>query len=168
MIRRHPHVFGNVEVNNVEDVLSNWEEIKSGEKTKREASLLDKVGMAQPSLIRAFELQKEAAKVGFDWQETAPVWAKVKEELKEFEDEINKAENNENSLKEFGDLLFSMINLARFYKIHPEEALLATNQKFTKRFQFVEAKVKESGRVFADHDLDELDQYWEQAKKLGL
>ncbi|MGJ7923177.1 nucleoside triphosphate pyrophosphohydrolase [Neobacillus sp. LXY-4] len=169
MIRRHPHVFGTVEVNGVEDVLTNWEEIKSQEKSiEKETSLLDKVGMAQPSLIRAYELQKEAAKVGFDWKEVAPVWEKVKEELQEFESEIDKDAQNEKAMKEFGDLLFAFVNLARFYKIHPEEALLATNQKFTERFHFVEKKVKESGREFLSHSLDELDQYWDEAKKKGI
>lgn len=170
MIRRHPHVFGTVEVSGVEDVLTNWEEIKSREKSSKvdEASLLDKVNLSQPSLMRAYELQKEAAKVGFDWQEVAPVWDKVKEELQEFEEEIRKADKNENVVKEFGDLLFAFINLARFYKIHPEEALLATNQKFTDRFRYVEKKVKESGRDFQQYSLDELDQYWDEAKKLGL
>lgn len=168
MIRRHPHVFGNVEVNNVSDVLKNWEEIKNGEKGLQEASLLDKVGTSMPSLMRAYELQKEAAKVGFDWQETAPVLEKIREELQEFEDEINKSEQNENTLKEFGDLLFAFVNLARFYKIHPEEALIATNQKFARRFQFVEKRVKESGKGFTDHNLEELDQYWDEAKGNGL
>ncbi len=170
MIRRHPHVFGSVKVNNVDDVLTNWEEIKSQEKATQdeESSLLDKVSLAQPSLMRAYELQKEAAKVGFDWQEVAPVWDKVKEELQEFEAEVMKDDDSENALKEFGDLLFAFINLARFYKIHPEEALLATNQKFTDRFRFVEKKVKESGRDFEQHTLDQLDQYWDEAKKTGL
>lgn len=124
--------------------------------------------MAQPSLIRAYELQKEAATVGFDWKEVAPVWEKVKEELQEFESEIDKDAQNEKAMKEFGDLLFAFVNLARFYKIHPEEALLATNQKFTERFHFVEKKVKESGREFLSHSLDELDQYWDEAKKKGI
>lgn len=169
MIRRHPHVFGNVAVNGVEDVLTNWQEIKNSEKeTPKDVSLLDKVGIAQPSLIRAHELQKEAAKVGFDWQEVAPVWDKVKEELQEFEEEVVKAENNENMLKEFGDVLFALINLARFYKIHPEEALLATNQKFTNRFRFVENRVKASGKGFNDHTLEQLDLYWDEAKKQGI
>jgi len=170
MIRRHPHVFGNVKVNDVDDVLTNWEEIKSREKASQveETSLLDTVSLAQPSLMRAYELQKEAAKVGFDWQEVAPVWDKVKEELQEFEAEVMKDDDSENALKEFGDLLFAFINLARFYKIHPEEALLATNQKFTDRFRFVEKKVKESGRDFEQHTLEQLDQYWDEAKKIGL
>ena len=95
-------------------------------------------------------------------------WEKVKEELKEFEDEIKKSEQNENALKEFGDLLFAFVNLARFYKIQPEEALIATNQKFARRFQFVEKRVKESGREFTEHSLEELDQYWDEAKESGL
>lgn len=169
MIRRHPHVFGTVEVNGVEDVLTNWNEIKSKEKSAQvDESLLGSISLAQPSMLRAYELQKAAAKVGFDWQEVGPVWEKVKEELQEFEAEINGKELNENAVKEFGDLLFAMINLARFYKIHPEEALLATNVKFTDRFQFVEKRVKESGKDFSQHSLEELDQYWDEAKELGL
>lgn len=168
MVRRHPHVFGDTVVSDEHDVLKNWQEIKNQEKPKKETSLLDKVGNAQPNLIRAYELQKEAAKVGFDWKEITPVWAKVKEELQEFEAEIINKEQNPNILKEYGDLLFALINLARFYDIHPEEALMATNQKFTKRFQFVENRVKESGRDFQGHTLEELDLYWDEAKKKGL
>jgi tetrapyrrole methylase family protein/MazG family protein len=169
MIRRHPHVFGTRKVNNVEDVLKNWEEIKSGEKEPEEkTSRLDKVATGQPSVMRAYELQKEAAKVGFDWKEIAPVWEKVKEELAEFEQEAEKSDENENILKEFGDLLFALINLGRFYKIHPEEALMAANQKFARRFRHVEKMVEDSGKDFADHSLEELDEYWEQAKKMGL
>jgi tetrapyrrole methylase family protein / MazG family protein len=168
MIRRHPHVFGTARVNGVDDVLSNWEDIKKNEKEVRNVSVLDDVAMSQPSLMRAYELQKKAAKVGFDWEEAAPVWDKIKEELQEFEDEIISGNQSEDALKEFGDLLFAMVNLARFFNIHPEEALIATNQKFTTRFHFVEKKVMESGRGFEDHQLAELDQYWEEAKKLGL
>ncbi|WP_147535882.1 nucleoside triphosphate pyrophosphohydrolase [Bacillus marasmi] len=169
MIRRHPHVFGTVEVNGVEDVLSNWNEIKTQEKSgEDDKSLLDSIGLSQPSMLRAYELQKAAAKVGFDWQEVEPVWDKVKEELQEFEAELIGKEVNENAVKEFGDLMFAMINLARFYKIHPEEALLSTNLKFTDRFKFVEKRVKESGKDFAQHSLEELDQYWDEAKELGL
>ena len=168
MIRRHPHVFGDTIVKDDLEVLKNWQEIKNQEKIIEDVSLLDKVGIAQPNLIRAYELQKEAAKVGFDWIELEPVWAKVQEELNEFKAEMMNKEPNENLVKEFGDVLFSLINLARFYHIHPEEALMATNQKFTSRFQFVEGKVKGSGKPFQDHTLDELDLYWEEAKKLGL
>jgi tetrapyrrole methylase family protein / MazG family protein len=172
MVRRHPHVFGTVKVDGVEDVLSNWQEIKAQEKSSQmedtSTSILDTIGLSQPAILRALELQKEAAKVGFDWQEVAPVWEKVKEELQEFEAEINHPEQNEKAMREFGDLLFSFINLARFYKIHPEEALLATNQKFSDRFRYVEKKVKESGKDFQDFSLNELDQYWDEAKKMGL
>jgi tetrapyrrole methylase family protein / MazG family protein len=168
MIRRHPHVFGDTVATDEQEVLNNWQEIKKQEKKAEESSLLDKVGTALPSLIRAYELQKEAAKVGFDWTELEPIWEKVKEELKEFEAEIMKEELTENLIKEFGDVLFSLINLARFYHIHPEEALMATNQKFTRRFQFVESRVKESNKPFQEHTLEELDTHWEQAKKVGL
>lgn len=169
MIRRHPHVFGTVEVNGVEDVLTNWNEIKSREKSNEgEISRLDHIGLSQPSMLRAYELQKCAAKVGFDWQEVEPVWEKVIEELQEFKAEVSGDKPTDDAMNEFGDLLFAMINLARFYKIHPEEALLATNQKFTNRFRFVEKRVQESGRGFADHTLSELDKYWDEAKEQGL
>jgi tetrapyrrole methylase family protein/MazG family protein len=168
MIRRHPHVFGDTHVSDEQDVLKNWQEIKNQEKTSKGDSLLDKVGTAQPNLIRAYELQKEAAKVGFDWTELEPVWAKVKEELQEFEAEMGNKQSTENLVKEFGDVLFSFINVARFFQINPEEALLATNQKFTRRFQFVETRVRESNKPFQDHTLEELDRYWDEAKKCGL
>ncbi|MDP4169014.1 MAG: nucleoside triphosphate pyrophosphohydrolase [Bacillota bacterium] len=167
MIRRHPHVFGNVQVESVEEVIQNWESIKADEKGEMKASLLDGVSFALPNLVRAYELQKKASKVGFDWNELTPVLEKVKEELQEFEDELK---NNQlvGMKKEFGDLLFAFVNLGRFLHIHPEEALFGTNEKFVRRFQFVEKRVKESGKSFNDHTLEELDEYWNQAKLTGL
>lgn len=125
--------------------------------------------MVLPNLLRAYELQKKAAKVGFDWQEITPALEKVKEELEEFVHELDGTEAGMVRAKgEFGDLLFAFVNVARFLKIHPEEALFETNEKFTRRFQFVEQKVKESGRTFEEHTLEQLDQYWDQAKLEGL
>jgi tetrapyrrole methylase family protein/MazG family protein len=169
MIRRHPHVFGNGQADNAEEVVRNWQEIKKQEKGEVPSSLLEGVSMALPNLLRAYELQKKAAKVGFDWQEITPALAKVKEELQEFEDELNGVDECKLHAKgEFGDLLFSFVNVGRFLDIHPEEALFETNEKFTRRFRFVEEKVKDSGRTFEEHTLEQLDQYWDEAKLLGL
>ncbi|PLS03481.1 nucleoside triphosphate pyrophosphohydrolase [Neobacillus cucumis] len=171
MIRRHPHVFGNVKADNADQVVVNWQEIKKQEKgeTGKEISLLDGVSKAQPNLLRAYELQKKAAKVGFDWQEIGPAIEKVREELDEFVNELNGTEEGLIlAKKEFGDLLFAFVNVARFLKIHPEEALFETNEKFIRRFQYVEEKVKSSGRSFEEHTLEQLDLYWDEAKEKGL
>lgn len=170
MIRRHPHVFGTGKAENAEEVVKNWQEIKQQEKESvQSASLMDGVSMAQPNLLRAFELQKKAAKVGFDWEDIGPAMEKVKEELQEFVAELDGTEEGLlHAKQEFGDLLFAFVNVARFLQINPEEALFATNQKFIRRFQHVEEKVKESGRTFAEHTLSELDVYWEDAKSKGL
>ncbi|MED3560942.1 nucleoside triphosphate pyrophosphohydrolase [Bacillus xiapuensis] len=169
MVRRHPHVFGSVKAENSEQVLQNWQEIKKQEKGGQPESLLSGVSKSVPNLIRAYELQKKAAKVGFDWQEITPALEKVKEELQEFENELN---GNDKELKlakrEFGDLLFAFVNVARFLDIHPEEALFETNQKFIRRFQYIEEKVKESGKSFEKFSLDELDRFWDEAKAKGL
>ncbi|MBV7509246.1 nucleoside triphosphate pyrophosphohydrolase [Bacillus sp. sid0103] len=169
MIRRHPHVFGTGKADNAEEVVQNWQEIKKQEKGDVPTSLLEGVSMALPNLLRAFELQKKAAKVGFDWQEITPALEKVKEEFEEFVHELDGTEEGMVRAKgEFGDLLFAFVNVARFLKIQPEEALFETNEKFTRRFQFVEEKVKESGRTFAEHTLEQLDQYWDEAKRTGM
>ncbi|MFF2450333.1 nucleoside triphosphate pyrophosphohydrolase [Neobacillus sp. NPDC058068] len=169
MIRRHPHVFGNVIAANSEEVLQNWQEIKKQEKGEAPSTILEGVSKSLPNLLRAYELQRSAAKVGFDWQEIAPALAKVKEELEEFVNELDgTAEGLERAKKEFGDILFAFVNVARFLKIHPEEALYETNEKFTRRFQYIEEKVKASSRAFEDYTLEELDQYWDEAKRKGL
>ncbi|ETI70700.1 bifunctional methyltransferase/pyrophosphohydrolase YabN [Neobacillus vireti] len=166
MIRRHPHVFGNVSVANSEEVLQNWQEIKKQEKGEAPSTILEGVSKSLPNLLRAYELQKKAAKVGFDWQEIAPALAKVKEELEEFVNELDgTVEGLERAKREFGDILFAFVNVARFLKIHPEEALYETNEKFTRRFQYIEEKVKASGRPFEDYTLEELDQFWDEAKR---
>lgn len=165
MIRRHPHVFGNATADTEAEVLENWQDIKKKEKGVIEESLLDGIGTSLPNLMAAEEIQKRAAKVGFDWKEVGPAWEKVKEELHEFEVEVEK--NSKKMSMEFGDILFAFVNLARFYKINPEEALLQTNQKFKRRFAYVEKKVKESGKGFADYQLDQLDKFWDEAKEKG-
>ncbi|WP_026574026.1 nucleoside triphosphate pyrophosphohydrolase [Bacillus sp. UNC438CL73TsuS30] len=169
MVRRHPHVFGNVKAENSKEVLQNWQEIKRQEKGEQPDSILSGVSKSIPNLIRAYELQKKAAKVGFDWQEIAPAFEKVKEELQEFEDELNgKDKELKLAKQEFGDLLFAFVNVARFLDIHPEEALFETNEKFIRRFRFIEEKVKESGKAFEEFTLEELDRFWDEAKAKGL
>ncbi|MCU9615281.1 nucleoside triphosphate pyrophosphohydrolase [Caldibacillus lycopersici] len=167
MVRRHPHVFGEVVVNDADEVVANWQKIKEQEPGRETPSVLAKVGKGLPALMQAYEIQKAAGKVGFDWQEIEPVLTKVKEEIQELLVEI-KADQKANILLELGDVLFGIVNVARKLHIHPEEALLATNQKFTRRFEYIEKKVKESGKDFTMFTLEELDQYWEEAKKLGL
>lgn len=166
MVRRHPHVFGQTIAETEEDVLKNWQAIKQEEKGIAEESLLDQVGRSLPNLMAAAEIQKKAAKVGFDWEEVGPAWEKVKEEIREFEIEAEK--NSDKMANEFGDVLFALVNIARFYKIDPEEALFETNQKFRRRFLYVEKKVKESGKPFDDFQLEQLDQFWDEAKEKGL
>jgi tetrapyrrole methylase family protein/MazG family protein len=171
MVRRHPHVFGNAEAANSDEVVKNWQEIKKQEKGEEQAdvSLLAGVSLALPNLLRAYELQKKAAKVGFDWKEIGPALEKVKEELDEFIAELDGTkEGRARANKEFGDLLFAFVNVARFLKINPEEALFATNEKFIRRFQYIEEKVKMSGKAIEAHSLKELDQYWDEAKLKGL
>ena len=166
MVRRHPHVFGDITAETAEDVVRNWQEIKQEEKGTRHTSLLDEVAMSLPNIIRAFELQKKAAKVGFDWPDVSGAWEKVKEEMGEFEEEISKDLSSESSVKEFGDILFALVNVARFYDINPDEALFRTNQKFIHRFHYIEERVRASGNLFKDFKLDELDAFWNEAKKL--
>ena len=166
MVRRHPHVFGDTTAETAEDVVRNWQEIKQVEKGSCNTSILDEVGMSLPNIIRAFELQKKAAKVGFDWPDVAGAWEKVKEEMVEFEEEIAKDHSSESSVKEFGDILFALVNVARFYDIEPDEALFRTNQKFIHRFHYIEERVRESGKSFKDFTLEELDDFWNEAKKL--
>jgi tetrapyrrole methylase family protein / MazG family protein len=169
MIRRHPHVFGNGQAEDSEAVVRTWQEIKKQEKGHNEGSLLDGISKSLPGLLRAYELQKKASKVGFDWQEITPALEKVKEELQEFESELSDITGNKLlAKKEFGDLLLAFVNVARFLDIHPEEALIGTNEKFVRRFQFVEEKVKESGKSFEDYTLAKLDEFWDEAKIKGL
>lgn len=160
LIRRHPHVFGDVQVSGTEEVLVNWEQIKLKEGRK---SVIEGVPNALPSLQRAYRLQEKASKIGFDWQDKKEVWAKVEEEIEEFKSAENSNDTAEIE-KEFGDILFSLVNYARFSKIDPESALRRTNDKFKKRFQFMEDKILLSGRKLKDCSLEEMDKYWEESK----
>jgi XTP/dITP diphosphohydrolase len=167
LINRHPHIYGDVEVNNEDDVKRNWEQIKLKEGNK---SVLGGVPGGLPALVKASRIQEKARGVGFDWDKKEQVWAKVEEELQEFKDEFNIAENEnidiEKAEGEFGDLLFSLVNYARFIDINPENALEKTNKKFIKRFQFLESKAKENGKALQDMTLAEMDVYWNEAKRL--
>ncbi|RBP01009.1 nucleoside triphosphate pyrophosphohydrolase [Rossellomorea aquimaris] len=167
MVRRHPHVFGSVQVENTEQVKANWDEIKKQEKSDEHEPMLKNVAKGMPALMKAYEYQKKAAKVGFDWPDPKGAWEKVWEELKEFENEVEN--NSEKDIKkEFGDILFALINVARFYKIFPEEALSMTNTKFYRRFSYVEEQVLKTGKSFEDFTLEELDQFWNEAKKMNI
>lgn len=164
MIRRHPHVFGDVTVEDAEGVVANWEEIKKQEKGEQETPLLSTEYRTESALQTSYNYQKRAATVGFDWTEADEVWAKFEEEWQEFRHEI--AEGSATTrLDEFGDVLFTLVNIARFYKISPEEAMVHANAKFARRFGYIEAQVKASTRDFADYSLDELEAFWQQAKK---
>ncbi|GGW26724.1 nucleoside triphosphate pyrophosphohydrolase [Arenibacter certesii] len=160
LINRHPHIYGDVQVQDEEEVKRNWENIKLKEGKK---SVLEGVPKGLPALVKASRIQDKVAGVGFDWEKPEQVWEKVKEELKEFEEEVSN--NNEDAMEaEFGDVLFSMVNYARFLKINPENALERTNKKFIKRFQYLEGKAKEQGKALRDMTLNEMDVFWEEAK----
>ena len=161
LIHRHPHIYGDVKVANEEDVKRNWEALKLKEGKK---SVLEGVPRGLPALVKAQRIQDKVAGVGFDWEKPEQVWEKVEEELKEFQTEVKKGSQKDMEA-EFGDVLFSMINYARFLKISPDTALERTNQKFTKRFTYLETKTKEIGKSLHDMSLAEMDTYWEEAKK---
>lgn len=163
LIFRHPHVFGNVEANDTETVLKNWEEIKLKEKGGNK-TVLGGVPSALPALIKANRIQEKVAHVGFDWEEKEQVWDKVREELAETEAEMKRGDAV-NVEKEFGDVFFAMVNAARLYGVNPENALEKTNRKFISRFNYLESKAKEQGRQLKEMTLDEMDAIWEEAKK---
>ena len=163
LIFRHPHVYGDVKANTAAEVVQTWEQIKQKEKDGNK-TVLSGVPSALPSLIKAYRIQDKARNVGFDWQERREVWKKVKEEISEFEAEVENMDK-EKATEEFGDVMFSLINAARLYKINPDNALEKTNQKFIKRFNYVESKLKEQGKTFQDTSLEEMDNYWNEAKK---
>jgi tetrapyrrole methylase family protein / MazG family protein len=166
LIRRHPHVFGDVQVEGVSGVLTNWQRIKeterknNNEETKK--GLLDGVPRALPALSQAQEIQDRAARVGFDWPDIAPVIDKVREEL----DEVLAAESEHEQASELGDLLFAVVNLVRWYKVDAESALRQTNERFRRRFGYVEGQARAAGRSLSDMNLDEMDVFWDQAKGL--
>jgi len=163
LISRHPHIYGDVKVNNQEDVKRNWEQLKLKE---GKSSVLEGVPKSLPAMVKANRIQDKVAGVGFDWEKPEQVFEKLQEELAELTHEVK--QNDQDKIEaEFGDVLFSMINYARFLKVDPESALERTNKKFSKRFMFLEAKAKEMGKSLSEMSLQEMDVFWEQAKKLG-
>lgn len=167
LISRHPHIYGDVKVENEEQVKQNWEQLKLKEGNK---SVLGGVPQSLPALVKAMRIQEKARGVGFDWEEKSQVWGKVEEEMQEFKELFN-AENEEvidaeKAEGEFGDLLFSLVNYARFINLNPETALERTNKKFIKRFQYLEQKAKETNKNLKDMTLAEMDVFWEEAKKI--
>lgn len=182
LIFRHPHVYGDAKANTAGEVVQTWEQIKTKEKDGNK-TVLSGVPDALPSLIKAYRIQDKARNVGFDWDDRRDVWKKVKEEIGEFETEVEQAQALDDSLhadetafeeakkvakqhatEEFGDVMFSLINAARLYKINPDNALELTNQKFIHRFNYVEAKAKEKGQALKDMTLEEMDALWNEAK----
>ena len=167
LIVRHPHIYGDVSAEDEETVKRNWEQIKLKEGNK---SVLAGVPVSLPSLVKASRIQEKVRGVGFDWENRQQVWEKVEEEMQEFKAEFNDKEeassNPEKAESEFGDLLFSLINYARFININPENALEKTNKKFIRRFQYLENKAAEAGKNLRDMTLAEMDEYWDEAKNL--
>ena len=166
LIRRHPHVFGDVNVEDSDDVVKNWEEIKRQEAGYEDRkSVLDGIPDALPTLLRAQKIQNRAARVGFDWDELADVIAKVDEELQEVKASIRVSDKPEAISMELGDLLFAIVNLCRFMEIQAEETLRGANRKFMTRFKWMEAELERRGTNFEAQDLERLDAIWEEAKK---
>ena len=162
LIHRHPHIYGDVVVADEEEVKQNWEKLKLKEGKK---SVLEGVPAGLPALVKASRIQDKVKGVGFDWEEPHQVWDKVQEELSELQVEVESG-NQEKIEAEFGDVLFSMINYARFLNVNPEDALERTNKKFIKRFQYLESKASEVGKPLVDMTLAEMDVFWNEAKKL--
>ena len=162
LIFRHPHIYGEQKANSEEEVLQTWEQIKLKEKDGNK-TVLSGVPDALPSLIKAYRIQDKACNVGFDWKNKDDVWKKVREELDELEDEL-KTGNSKTSTQELGDFLFSVINAARLYHLNPDNALENTNQKFIRRFNYIEAHSIKQGRPFTDMSLSEMDALWKEAK----
>lgn len=162
LVHRHPHIYGDVKVENENDVKRNWENLKLKE---GKTSVLEGVPKSLPALVKANRIQEKVAGVGFDWEKPEQVWEKVEEELNEFKVEIDSG-NKDGMESEFGDVLFSMINYARFLNINPENALERTNKKFIKRFQYLEEKAKSINKPLSDMTLGEMDVFWEEAKRL--
>lgn len=161
LIDRHPHIFGDVKVANSDEVKVNWEKLKAKEGRK---SVLDGIPNELPALFKAYRIQEKASKVGFDWKEEAPVLDKISEELEELKENIQANKSKEEIEDELGDLLFSIVNYARFLKINPEDALRGTIKKFSNRFQKIEEFAKANNKELEDMTLEEMDAIWEQSK----
>ncbi|HKC67347.1 MAG TPA: nucleoside triphosphate pyrophosphohydrolase [Bacteroidia bacterium] len=166
MITRHPHIYGDVKVENAEEVKQNWEKIKLSKEGNK--SVLGGVPKGLPAMIKAERIQEKVRGVGFDWENTEQVWQKVQEEMNELNAEIVSKKSAEKTEEEFGDLLFALINYSRFLNISPETALEKANKKFIRRFEFIEQKIKEQGKNITESTLTEMDSFWNEAKKQGL
>ena len=166
LLYRHPHVFGDAKAENAEAVIQNWEQLKLKEKDGNK-TVLSGVPEALPSLIKSYRIQDKVRAIGFDWKEKEQVWDKVKEEINEFQQEIDKMDK-ENAEQEFGDLFFSLVNAARLYHINPDNALELTNQKFIRRFNYMEEHTLKRGKNLKDMTIAEMDEIWNEAKKKGL
>ena len=162
LISRHPHIYGDVKVKDEVEVKQNWEKLKLKE---GKTSVLEGVPKSLPALVKASRIQEKVAGVGFDWEEPNQVWEKVEEELQEFKEEVKNGDKSAIE-QEFGDVMFSLVNYARFLKINPENALETTNKKFTKRFQYLENKAKTLNKPLSEMTLVEMDVFWEEAKML--
>lgn len=173
LIFRHPHIYGTVQAETSEEVIQNWEQLKLKEKGGNK-SVLAGVPSSLPALIKAYRIQEKAANVGFDWEEAHQVWDKVREEINEFAEEAAKGgvsasgAEKERMEEEMGDLFFALVNASRLYGIHPENALEKTNRKFIARFNYVESRAREMGKQLKDMTLGEMDELWNEAKRLSL
>lgn len=163
LINRHPHVYGDIKVDNDEQVKENWEKIKLKEGKKR---VLSGVPKSLPAMIKAYRIQDKARGVGFDWEKPEQVWEKVVEELQELKDEVENGGDKQKTEEEFGDLLFALINYARFIDVNPESALERTNKKFIRRFEYLEDTAKKKGKDIGKMNLMEMDGFWNDAKSL--
>lgn len=168
LVFRHPHVYGEAAAQNAEEVSKLWEQVKLKEKGGNK-TVLGGIPDSLPSLVKAYRIQDKVANVGFDWREREDVWAKVKEEIAEFEAEVRKCPDgqtvNDQMTAEFGDLMFALINAARLYKIKPDNALEQTNLKFIRRFNYIEQRAKEQGKELKEMSLEEMDELWNEAKE---
>ncbi|MBO4665534.1 MAG: nucleoside triphosphate pyrophosphohydrolase [Paludibacteraceae bacterium] len=162
LIFRHPHVYGEEAAQNAEEVSHLWEQVKLKEKGGNK-TVLAGIPEALPALVKAYRIQDKVANVGFDWEQREDVWEKVKEEVAEFEAEL-RAEDREKAEQEFGDLLFAMVNVARLYKLKPDNALEKTNQKFMRRFAYIEQRAAEQGKNLKDMSLEEMETLWQEGK----
>ncbi len=168
LIHRHPHIYGNVKADNEEEVKRNWEKIKQSERAGSSSKgVLSGVPNSLPSIIKAYRMQEKAAAVGFDWNNKNDVIEKVQEELQEFLDEVESNADREKIEEELGDLLFSLINLARFLNINPDNVLERNNKKFLNRFNYIEKKLAEKNKNFSEVNLEEMEKYWIEAKQIG-
>ncbi|MCH8905163.1 MAG: nucleoside triphosphate pyrophosphohydrolase [Bacteroidetes bacterium] len=161
LVSRHPHIYGDVKAETAEEVKQNWEQLKLKEGKK---SILEGVPLSAPSLVKAMRVQEKVQQVGFDWDDSEKVWDKMNEELGEFKTELKNGDDPEKLEEEFGDILFSLVNYARFFNVNPDNALERTNKKFVKRFKIIEEKAKDKGRNLKDMSLEEMEELWQEAK----